>query len=204
MNIVEARASRRPRASRGSRVFALWGVGGVALTFLECILRLGHRAATLLAGGLGTIPSTQWATLLAIVVAFGYGEGYLVLYKRFAPRVVDRAFARTNPSGLVIGLAPLYVLDLVGSDRRATARAWLGVALIVAAALSVRALPSPWRESVDAGVALALLLGLSSMATRSLSRVWPSRVEDGRLTEPASVSAATAGDAERGEHVTRR
>lgn len=159
----------RPRAAACGRrplLFATWGVLGVALTLLECVVRLGHRALVAVAGGLET---HEWAGLFLSLVAFGYGEGYLALHKHFAPRVIARAFEPTTPRGL--WLAPLHALGLVGGARRELARAWGGAALIVLAIVLVRASPSPVREIVDAGVACALLLGLVSIALRFTARV---------------------------------
>jgi hypothetical protein len=63
-------------------------------------------------------------------------------------------------------LAPLFAMSLVFDTRKAIARAWMGVALIVLAVLAVRLLPHPWRGIVDAGVASALLWGLGAMGLR--------------------------------------
>jgi hypothetical protein len=60
-------------------------------------------------------------------------------------------------------IAPLYVVSLVQADKRALLRGWVGVALIVCAVFIVRALPEPYRGIVDAGVAVALAIGLGSL-----------------------------------------
>ena len=153
-----------------SIAFAVWGVLPLGLMLLECIVRLGHRALLAVASGLEIREVFGLALSLAV---FGYGEGYLALHKRFVPRVVARAFAPAG--GVSLGVAPLYVMGLVGDDRRQVFRGWLGVAGIVCAILVVRALPSPFREIVDAGVASALGLGLVSTSLRFAAAVRSSR-----------------------------
>ena len=73
-------------------------------------------------------------------------------------------------------------MSLVMDERRAMVRAWTGIALIVLAVIAVRALPSPWRGIVDAGVASALSWGLIALVIAS-ARV---------LRAPAVVDAAGA------------
>lgn len=149
-----------------SIVSATWGVLGVAFVLLECVVRLGRRAWSAIADGLDP---TEWVLLLVSLVAFGYGEGYLALHRRFAPRVIDRAFEPSSGARTI--LAPLYALALLSPARAAMIRAWCGLALIVAAALIVRALPTPFREIIDAGVALALAIGLASLTRRFAGRL---------------------------------
>jgi hypothetical protein len=55
------------------------------------------------------------------------------------------------------------VLCLVHAERRVLWRAWISVALIVCAVLIVKALPEPYRGIIDAGVAVALAIGLGSL-----------------------------------------
>lgn len=160
-------ASVRPLVRR-EIAFAAWGVLGVALMLLECVVRLGLRARSAAGAGLA---AREWLLLLAVLVAFAYGEGYLALHKRFAPAVIARVFDRPTPSGARAILAPLYALGLISDDRAAMRRAWCGLALIVAAAVGVRSLPSPIREIVDAGVALALAIGLGSLTHRFADRL---------------------------------
>jgi len=134
----------------------------IALTFVESIHRLGSRALSTVQAGL---TSGQWLALIAIVAGFIYVEGYRALQAKFAPLVVSRALEIASRKLCVSTLvsAPLYSLSLIGAPGRALLRAWLAVALIGCAVWLVRALPSPWRGLVDAGVAAALTWGLCAL-----------------------------------------
>jgi hypothetical protein len=134
----------------------------IALTFVESIHRLGARAISTVQAGLSF---GQWLALLAIVVGFLYVEGHRALQAKFAPLVVSRAFEIGSRKLCLATLlsAPLYCVSLIGAPRRALVRAWLAVALIACAVWLVRALPSPWRGLVDAGVTAALAWGLCAL-----------------------------------------
>lgn len=151
--------------SRRELVIATWAVVGVGLLLLECIVRLGARAVALVRAGLD---GPMWLVLALVVAVFTYGEGYRALQRHFAPKVVARALdAGACLSGcLPVLAAPLYAMSLIGTEGRTLARAWGGVALIVLAALAVRALPAPWRGIVDAGVVSALTWGLIAIAVQ--------------------------------------
>lgn len=138
----------------------LWAVLGVALTFAEAILRLGTLAFSTLAGGLSTF---QWGVLVSSTLGLTYVEGYRALQRRFAPALIARAATLDARRPQVVLLAPLYALSLLGADARSTARAYVGVALIVLAVVLVRALPSPWRGIADTAVAVALSWGLVTL-----------------------------------------
>jgi len=152
----------RSKLSKRDLCIALWAFGGVALTFVEAVWRLGARALDTVREGLA---AGHWLALIAIVLVLCYFEGYRALQRKFAPRVVARALeAGSQLSGCwpVIG-APLYALGLFGAPRATILRTWLGVAAIVGAVLIVRALPPVWRGIVDAGVAAALAWGLVAL-----------------------------------------
>lgn len=151
--------------SKRELVIATWAVVGVGLLLLEGIVRLGARAVALVRAGLD---GPMWLALALVLAVFTYGEGYRALQRHFAPKVVTRALdAGARLSGcLPVLAAPLYAMSLVGADRRTLARAWAGVALIVVAACAVRALPTPWRGIVDAGVVSALAWGLVALAAQ--------------------------------------
>jgi hypothetical protein len=140
----------------------VWAFAGVAATFAEAIYRLGIRALSTVASGL-TAP--EWCVFAVAVIAFAFFEGHRALARRFAPRVVARSFALRSPEVALAFklLAPLYVLTLIGAERRELVRAWVAVLLIAAAVLAVRALPHPWRGIVDGAVAVALSWGLVAM-----------------------------------------
>jgi hypothetical protein len=147
-----------------SRFAAVWGLFGVAATFVEAIYRLGARALEAIEQGLSPV---QWATLALSTVTLVYFEGYRALQRRFAPRVVQRALAvGAEPLRWKL-LAPLYVLSLVGAPRKEFARGWLAVGLIVGAVFAVRAMAEPWRGIVDGAVACALSWGLVALLAES-------------------------------------
>lgn len=153
-----------PVGTRRELAIASWAIGGVALTFVEAIVRMAARAVHLLGGEMDT---PRWLCLIMVVALFCYGEGYRALQRRFVPHVVERAvgFSASASGCLTILSAPLHALSLVGANRRELARAWIGVGLIVGAVLVVRALPPVWRGLVDAGVAAALSWGLVALVT---------------------------------------
>jgi hypothetical protein len=153
----------REAAGPGERArvrVAGWAVAGVALLFVDAIYRLGLRAIDTVAARLS---ARDWFLLLLLSAAFVYGEGYRALQLRFAPRVIERAFAIDRRRSHHVLLAPLVVLSLLGAPPRALFRGYLAVLLIAFAALSVSALPSPWRGIIDGAVALALSWGLVAL-----------------------------------------
>jgi hypothetical protein len=147
---------------------AAWTAFTVALLFIEAIVRLGARAVETLAHDLD---GTQRLAAAAIVAVFCYVEGYRALQRRFVPVVVARALeaAGLRTGWTAVVWAPLYALSLTGAPGRVLGRAWAGVGAIVLAVLLVRALPSPWRGIVDAGVTAALLWGLVALLLRFVS-----------------------------------
>lgn len=149
------------------RVWYWWGVGGVAALFTQAILQLGRRGILTLRAGLDPL---EWLVLIALAAALLWGEGVLALDRKWVPRMVARAArldARSRP--IDRALAPLYAMSLIGASRGTLARAWLGVALVVAAVLAVRALAEPWRGLVDLAVALALLWGLIAIVRQGIA-----------------------------------
>lgn len=142
---------------------ASFGLAVHAILLAEASYRLAERALHTVHQGLS---ASECGLLLLSITAFGYGEGYRALHRRFFPHVLARAseLARQEGRGLSgLLLAPLHVVSLVQAERRALLRAWTGVALIVSAVFIVRALPEPYRGIVDAGVAVALAIGLGSL-----------------------------------------
>lgn len=148
-----------------------FGLAAHAFTLAEASYRLGERALLTLFEGLN-LPASVWLVLSMVV--FGYGEGYRALHRRFVPHVLARAseLAHREERGLHDYLiAPLYVVCLVQAETRTLWRAWLGVALIVCAVLTVRAVPEPYRGIIDAGVAVALGIGLVSLVFGYLAAI---------------------------------
>lgn len=162
--------SRSWRARR-ARLLSATGVSLVALMLLEAVYRLGVRALLTVREGLTL---AQWCVLFLSILGFAYGEGYRALHRRFAPHVIARAveLANTENAGLRSWLSsPLYVLCLVRAEPAELRRAWVSVALIASAVLIVRRLPEPYRGMIDAGVAVALCIGLGSLLIRFASVV---------------------------------
>jgi len=142
---------------------ATFGLAVHAILLAEASFRLGERALQTVQRGLS---AWDWALMLLSITAFGYGEGYRALHRRFFPHVIARASELAHREGRGARdflAAPFYVVSMVQADKRALVRAWLGVALIVCAVFIVRALPEPYRGIVDAGVAVALAIGLASL-----------------------------------------
>lgn len=145
-----------------------WAIVGVAALFVEAIVQLGRRGLATVRAGLEPL---EWVALAALVVAFVWGEGVRALDRRWVPAVVARASelpGEARPRDRA--LAPLYAMSLIGAERQVLARAWVGVLLIIAAVLAVRALPEPWRGIIDLAVALALLWGLIAIARQAVAR----------------------------------
>lgn len=140
-----------------------FGLVVVAITLAEASLRLGARAMSTLHSGLSV---QDYALFILSVAAFGYGEGYRALHRRFIPHVIERAIelAHSHLRGFRgFALSALYVLCMVHAPRREVVKAWVSVALIVCAVVIVKALPEPYRGIIDAGVAVALGIGLGSL-----------------------------------------
>jgi hypothetical protein len=148
-------------------------VGGVTAAFVEAVVQLGRRGFATLRGGLDPL---EWVALAILVVLFVWGEGVRALERRWVPLMIERAASLRAEGARPIhrALAPLYAMSLVDGDLRRVARAWLGVALIVAAVFIVRAFPEPWRGITDLAVGLALSWGLIAIVRQAIdvSRVF--------------------------------
>lgn len=135
----------------------VWAVSGVVFLLAEAAYRLAARGISTVRGGLSTF---EWVILVLLTAAFVLGEGVMALQRKWAPFVISRvARLRTVTSVLYVIGAPLYATGLIGPPRRGVARAWAGVAAIVAAVLIVSRFPEPWRGIVDVAVASALIWG---------------------------------------------
>lgn len=144
--------------------WTLIGVGGL---FAFAIYRLGARGIITIRGGLDP---GEWAVLVLLTVAFGYGEGVLGLDRHFVPQLVERARRLRHDRRVVVRvLAPFYGLRLVGVGRGELVRGWLTTTAIVVAVLIVRTFPEPWRGIVDFSVAVALAWGLFAIVRQGRS-----------------------------------
>jgi hypothetical protein len=155
--------STNARARAGSWAPSTFGLSLVGLTLVEAVYRLGTRALLSISEGLSP---GQWVLLCLSIVAFAYGEGYRALHRRFVPHLLERASELSSDARPPLRtwlLAPGYLLCLVQAAPLERRRAWLSIVLIAGAVLVVRRLPEPYRGIVDAGVAVALSIGLVSL-----------------------------------------
>lgn len=150
---------------RSGRLATMWALAGSAVVLTHAAVRLGAQGLDTVRNGLG---SGEWLALVVLTTAFVYGEGVLALERRFIPHLVDRSrrLAGEGSAALRI-LGPLYAFSLVGAPARALVRAWAGVAAIVLAVVTVRALPDPWRGIVDLAVAAALAWAVVALLRQS-------------------------------------
>lgn len=174
---------------------SLWAVIALSAALLEAIYRLGARAASVIFAGLS---AQQWVWLLVIVALFVWAEGVRALHGRFVPGVLER-LPVLSPFPLAIVLAPFEALGLLKAPAKTRLRALATVAAIVAAVLVVRQLPEPWRAMIDAGVAVALSVGVVSLLVRSLSQTRqsdavPAPERPGRERLPEKVAPAVEPD----------
>lgn len=149
----------------GGRAASIWALLGVGLLLGSAVLRLGARGIATIASGLTPL---EWLLLVALTVAFVYGEGVVTLERRWVPKVLGRARSLAREPRLVLRLlAPLYGLSLVGAPPLRMLRAWAGTTAILVAVLVVRSFPEPWRGIVDFAVAAALAWALLTIVRRA-------------------------------------
>ncbi len=105
--------------------------------------------------------TAQYAFAAVWLIFMGYAEGYKGFQKRFAPRVVARAWhLAANPRWHHLLLAPAFCIGYFHGSRRRLITSWaitIGVVLIV---MVVKQVSQPWRGIVDLGVVLGLGWGL--------------------------------------------
>jgi hypothetical protein len=145
-----------------------------------------------------------WGDLLLLglsLLFFAYFEGYRGFYLSWAPWVVRRSLllpqlvwparARGCSCGRVLAalLGPLFAMGFFCASRR---RLLLSLVLypgIVLLVVAVRALPSPYHEITDLGVALGIGLG-----TLSLVYLFVKAVSHGRLPKDVDMEEAEEVD----------
>jgi hypothetical protein len=163
------RFGQKPRVTESKptgfagKVAAAWGVIGVLLLLSQAIARLTPRALEAVLGPAGLSPF-EWVVLGAWTVVSAHGEGYRAFHLRFSPRVVARALHLSKgPALLHAILAPFFCMSLFHATRRGKLVAW-GISIMVACfILLLRMTPQPWRGIVDAGVVVALSMGVASI-----------------------------------------
>jgi hypothetical protein len=161
--LIESSVRREttPERSHARGLVWWWAVAGVVLIFGRSVVVLGKRGITTISAGL---TAGEWLALAALTALFVYTEGIRALQRKYVPHVLRRVEqVRTERRVVYRILAPVYALSLIGGTPRTLARAWLGLAAIVAAVLIVRSFAEPWRGIVDFAVAAALAWGTMSI-----------------------------------------
>lgn len=154
------------------RIARVWAFAGVVLLLGRASVTLTWKGYQEILASPQTLAGADWAVLVSVIVFFVWGEGWLALHRRWAPRVLKRILdlAPTTAIGTVLP-GPLYAMGLVGAPRRTLIRTWIGVATIVMAVVLVRAMHQPWRAMVKLGVGGALALGVASLVLRAVRAV---------------------------------
>lgn len=170
-----------------SRVAAIllvtWAAGGVAVLFIQAVLRLLPRALE----ALHAPTPLELAAYLACVAFLGYTEGYRAFHLQFIPRVVARALALArDPSPLRVVFAPFFAMALFDATRRRLFVSWAVALGVIGLIALVQWLPMPWRGMVDGGVVVSLAWGIARMV-QLLGRAAAGRLApvDPELGEPA-------------------
>ena len=171
--------AEKPTTALGWLV-ALWGASGVAYVLIHAVVRLIPVAVE---GIRGCESVGHWLAVAASVASLGYFEGYRAFQKRYAPRVIARAFyIGREPFGLSSLLAPLFCMAFFRATRPLLIVSWAVAFGVVAIVLVVSRLPQPWRGAIDAGVVIGLSWGVVSMIV-----YWILAMRDRPLPEPAGV-----------------
>lgn len=161
----------------------VWAIVGVLALLVQALVRLAPIALEALQSG--ALSPLLSATCLGWVLMNLYLEGYRGFQLRFVPRVIARAqhlATRPDASPLTLLFAPLFVMAFFGARRRAVIAAWALTFVIVLAVILVRALPSPYRGIVDAGVVAGLGYGAMNLAyAASLQLISPRPTADPEL-----------------------
>lgn len=151
----------------GKVVSSLWGSLGVVYILVKAIKRVVPIALEPFRSEGVVAPLTRYQLGAYIVTClwFAYVEGYKGFQMKFSPLVVSRSFTlqpSTSPLHHIL-FAPLYSMGLFHATKKRLIVSWcvsIGVTGIVAA---VKRLPYPWRNIVDAGVAVGLSWGTISI-----------------------------------------
>ena len=151
---------------------ASWGFVGVALLLGRPIWSLSELAFEPLVRL--DLSLWQWGLYGLSVVLMAYSEGYKGFQRGFSPRVVARAFhLARHPTLTRALLAPFFCIGLFHASKKRLIVSWTLLTMIVALVLTVRLLPYPYRNIIDAGVVVGLGWGLLAtilMAARALHR----------------------------------
>jgi hypothetical protein len=144
-----------------AQIGVIWGVAGIVAILVRALLQLIPIALEPFETGL---PAWQWGLYGLVVVGMAYCEGYRGFQKSFSPRSIARAFSLLDSATATrIILAPLFAMGFVGATKRRVISVSVLTLVIVAAVVSVRYLPQPYRSIVDGGVVVGLGWGLLSL-----------------------------------------
>jgi hypothetical protein len=178
---------------------ALWAYGFVVVLLLGAthgVIFVGLRLVDQL-----PMPWGDWVLLAISLAFFSYVEGYRGFFLNWSPWVVRRSLllpqlvwpARTRgcSCGRVLAalLGPLFAMGFFCASRRRLLISLVLYPGIVGLVVAVRALPSPYHEITDLGVAAGIGLG-----TLSLVHCFVKAVSHGRLPKDVD-STEQSGEA---------
>ena len=144
-------------------LIAAWGVLGFALIIGSAVFRLTPRALIPLRDELLT-SWWLWALYLGSIVVNVYVEGYRAFHKATSPRVVARAmYLAKNPRPVFVLFAPIFCMGLFYATKKRLIVNYCVYVGIITLIILVRMISQPYRGIVDAGVVVALSVGLLSL-----------------------------------------
>lgn len=172
-------AEANPSKERGCCTSAVqaWALFFWVFFFAPVLANLAKLAITPLQKR--NLTEAQWAAYAGIVLAMFSIVGLGVFQRSWSPMVVRRSGLLTASSPChEIVLAPFFSAGLFAATPTRLVKAWLLMfVLIPGFAVTVPHLSYPWRESVDAGVVVALGWGtlvVVVLGTRALlTGRWP-------------------------------
>mmetsp|Transcript_9479 Transcript_9479/g.16590 ORF Transcript_9479/g.16590 Transcript_9479/m.16590 type:complete len:217 (-) Transcript_9479:78-728(-) len=124
----------------------------------------------------------QWGLLLVLVCFFSYFEAYVGFHKSWAPWVVRRCLRLPRLiscdvlSILTLVLAPFYAMGFFRASNRRLLISLVLYPSIVLLIVGVKALPSPYHELVDLGVAFGIWGGTLSFLFYFIGAIWSGRI----------------------------
>ena len=142
---------------------AVWGVLGFSFLIGSAVYRLTPRALVPINEGLLT-SWWLWALYGGSILVNTYVEGYKAFHKATSPRIVARAmYLARNPRPLFVLLAPLFCMGLFYATKKRLIVNWCVYVGVITLIILVKMAPQPYRGIVDAGVVVALSVGLLSL-----------------------------------------
>jgi len=144
-----------------SRWASRWGISGVTTLLLFAVYRIWPDLHVVFSQ---EYTPQAYLLLLFCLPLMLYWEGYLGFHRRFAPRIVSRAKALEKHGNIIHKLlAPLFCMGFIYSPRRRKVSLAVMTLAIFGLVALVKSLNEPWRGVIDLSVALALLMGVTSI-----------------------------------------